>query len=347
MVGVTFLFLQDWRATLIPTLTIPVSLVGCFAVLLTLGFSANTLTLFALILAIGLVVDDAIVVVENVQRVMEEEGLAPKEAAVKAMGQVTSPIISTTLVMLAVFVPVGFIPGITGKLYQQFAVTISTSVVLSAINALTLSPALCATLLKPHQPIKRGPLAWFSRLLGKSSRTGICGHGHHGWPKRNGSRVGSLSADLRRGLVVCSTTGPQADPQTRTRGSFSSTPNCPRLPPWPAPRRDDATGFQASQGDPGGAIGVIAVSGFSLLSGSSENVGLAFAILEDWSERKPPNANWTEFCPESVPQLAARPSRPTFLPFGRPAIQGLGNTSGFNFQLQAFTDQTIRRNCRP
>ncbi|MDZ7696157.1 MAG: efflux RND transporter permease subunit [Deltaproteobacteria bacterium] len=166
VVGVTYVFLQDWRATLIPALSIPVSLVGTFAVLLILGFSANTITLFALILAIGLVVDDAIVVVENVQRVMEEEGLSPSAAAEKAMGQVTSPIISTTLVMLAVFVPVGFIPGITGQLYRQFAVTLSTSVIFSSFIALTLSPALCATLLRVHRPIQRGPLAWFSRLLG-------------------------------------------------------------------------------------------------------------------------------------------------------------------------------------
>ncbi|MDP4978439.1 MAG: efflux RND transporter permease subunit, partial [Desulfobacterales bacterium] len=143
VVGVTYLFLQDWRATLIPTLTIPVSLIGTFAVLLALGFSANTVTLFALILAIGLVVDDAIVVVENVQRIMEEEGLGPKEAAIKAMNQVVGPIIATTLVLLAVFVPVGFLPGITGELYKQFAVTLSTAVVLSALNALSLSPALC------------------------------------------------------------------------------------------------------------------------------------------------------------------------------------------------------------
>ena len=162
VVGVTYLFLQDWRATLIPALTIPVSLVGSFAILLVLGFSANTITLFALILAIGLVVDDAIVVVENVQRVMQEENLGPRDAAIKAMGQVTGPIISTTLVLLAVFVPVGFIPGITGQLYKQFAVTISTAVLLSALNALTLSPALCATFLRPPRTITRGPLAWFS-----------------------------------------------------------------------------------------------------------------------------------------------------------------------------------------
>jgi hydrophobe/amphiphile efflux-1 (HAE1) family protein len=165
VVGVTFLFLQDWRATLIPSLTIPVSLVGTFAVLLAMGYSANTLTLFALILAIGLVVDDAIVVVENVQRVMVEDRLDAKAATIKAMGQVTGPIIATTLVMMAVFVPVGFLPGITGQLYKQFAVTLTTAVLFSSMIALTLSPALCAVLLRPPHEIRRGPLALFFRFI--------------------------------------------------------------------------------------------------------------------------------------------------------------------------------------
>jgi multidrug efflux pump subunit AcrB len=219
---------------LIPTLTIPVSLVGCFAVLLVLGFSANTLTLFALILAIGLVVDDAIVVVENVQRVMEEEGLAPKEAAVKAMGQVTAPIISTTLVMLAVFVPVGFIPGITGQLYRQFAVTISTSVVLSSVCALTLSPALCATLLKSASTHQTRTPGLVQPSSGRFSKR-LCGHGRLADQKRGS--CSSLFVILAGGPGSCSTTGPPAFCPMKTRGSFSSTRNCPRLPPWPAPTR--------------------------------------------------------------------------------------------------------------
>jgi len=141
VVGVVFIFLQDWRATLIPAVTIPVSLIGTFAVLLALGYNANTISLFALIMAIGLVVDDAIIVVENVYRVMDKRKLSPKAATIRAMGQVTGPIVATTLVLLAVFVPVGFMPGITGQLYKQFAVTICTSVLISSINALTLSPA--------------------------------------------------------------------------------------------------------------------------------------------------------------------------------------------------------------
>src|SRR6202041_3256404 len=148
VVLVVFVFLQSWRATLIPLLTVPVSLVGAFAVFPLLGFSINTLSLFGLVLAIGLVVDDAIVVVEAVEHHMEH-GLSPRDASFKAMEQVSSPVIAIALILAAVFIPTAFIPGITGRLYQQFAVTIAISVIFSAFNALTLSPALCALLLKP------------------------------------------------------------------------------------------------------------------------------------------------------------------------------------------------------
>ena len=149
MVAVVFLFLQDWRATLIPTIAIPVSLIGVFAVLYVLGYSANTVDLFAIVLAITLVVDDAIVVVENVTRTLEEQPDMPvPEATERAMAEITGPVVATTLVLVAVFAPVGFVAGVTGALYRQFAVTISVSVVISAINALTLSPALCGALLR-------------------------------------------------------------------------------------------------------------------------------------------------------------------------------------------------------
>ena len=168
VVAVCYIFLQDWRAVLVPTLTIPVSIFATFAVLLALGYSLNTLTLFGLVLAIGLVVDDAIVVVERVLFLMENEKLSPKQATIKAMEQVSGAIVATTLVLLAIFVPIGFIGGITGKIYQQFAVAISTAVAFSALNALTLSPALCATMLRPLKPFQHGPLFWFSRAVDKS-----------------------------------------------------------------------------------------------------------------------------------------------------------------------------------
>ena len=148
VVAVTFLFLADWRSTLIPTLAIPVSLIGACAALYALGFSANMITLFATLLAIGVVVDDSIVVVENVQRIMAETGQEARAATRQAMREVTGPVVATTLVLLAVFVPVSFMPGITGALYTQFSVMLCVAVVLSSVNALTLSPALCALLLK-------------------------------------------------------------------------------------------------------------------------------------------------------------------------------------------------------
>ncbi len=156
VVIVVYLFLGNIRATIIPTVAVPVSLIGAFAVLLAMGFSANTVSLLAMVLAIGIVVDDAIVVVENVERVMEEEpDLTPAEATKKAMAQIAAPIIAITLVLLSVFVPVAFIPGISGTLFRQFAVTISAAMLISALNALTLSPALCAVFLRPHHGPRR------------------------------------------------------------------------------------------------------------------------------------------------------------------------------------------------
>src|SRR3954447_5927152 len=165
VVVVVFIFLGSLRATLIPAIAVPVSLVGSFAVLLVLGYSANTVSLLAMVLAIGILVDDAIVVVENVERVMEEEpGLSPSEATKKAMAEITAPIVAITLVLLSVFVPIAFIPGISGELFRQFAVTISVAMLISALNALTLSPALCAVFLRHRGPL-RGPMGWVLRRI--------------------------------------------------------------------------------------------------------------------------------------------------------------------------------------
>src|SRR5690606_17150412 len=149
---VMFLFLQSWRATIIPTIAVPVALAGACLGLWALGFSINVLTLFAMVMAIGILVDDAIVVIENVERIMSEEHLSPHDATVKAMGQITSPIIGITMVLVAVFIPMAFFPGTTGAIYRQFAATLAISIAFSAVMALTLTPALCATMLKPHSP---------------------------------------------------------------------------------------------------------------------------------------------------------------------------------------------------
>ena len=177
---VVYLFLQGWRATLIPFLAVPVSLIGVFALFPLLGFSINTLSLFGLVLAIGLVVDDAIVVVEAVEHHIDH-GMSPKEASLKAMEEVSGPVIAIALILVAVFVPTAFIPGITGRLYQQFAVTIALSTVISAFNALTLSPALSALLLRPKRPAK-GPLGWFfgwfNRWFGRATDGYVKGCSH-------------------------------------------------------------------------------------------------------------------------------------------------------------------------
>src|ERR1700741_4683436 len=177
---VVYLFLQSWRATLIPLLAVPVSLIGTFMFFPLLGFSINTLSLFGLVLAVGLVVDDAIVVVEAVEHHIEG-GLTPHDAAIRAMEEVTGPVIAIALILAAVFIPTAFIPGITGRLYQQFAVTIAVSVALSAFNALTLSPALATLLLRPKKE-SRGPLGgffrWFNRVFGRATDgyVNICKH---------------------------------------------------------------------------------------------------------------------------------------------------------------------------
>ena len=166
VVLVVFLFLGSLRATLVPTLAVPVSLIGTFIVLLAVGYSANSVSLLAIVLAIGIVVDDAIVVVENVERVMEEHPeLSPAEATKQAMREITAPIIAITLVLLSVFVPVAFVPGISGELFRQFAVAVAVAMLLSAINALTLSPALCAILLRPQHGPRRGVMGWVMRAI--------------------------------------------------------------------------------------------------------------------------------------------------------------------------------------
>ncbi|MFY9943568.1 MAG: multidrug efflux RND transporter permease subunit [Desulfobacterales bacterium] len=335
VVAVTFLFLQDWRATLIPVLTIPVSLVGTFAALLALGMTANTITLFALILAIGLVVDDAIVVVENAQRVMQEEGLGAKEAAIRAMGQVTGPIISTTLVLLAVFIPVGFMPGITGQLYKQFAVTLSTAVLLSSMNALTLSPALCAALLRPPRTIRRGPLAWFGRTL-LASRNGYVAAA--AWLVRRSLVVLGVFALVFVSAYLLFVSRPTSFLPNEDQGAFFVDI---QLPEAAALARTNLVLAQVSemiQKTPGVAD-VIAVSGFSIISGASENVGLAVVVLEPWSARKTPELRLAGLMGRVRAELAALPTANIFA-FSPPAIQGLGSTGGFDFRLQALGDQS-------
>ncbi len=334
---VNYIFLQDWRATLIPTVTIPVSLIGTFAVLLAMGYSANTISLFALIMAIGLVVDDAIVVVENVYRIMDHEKLSPKPATIKAMKQVTGPIVATTLVLLAVFVPVAFMPGITGQLYKQFAVTISVSVVISSINALTLSPALCAVLLgKPKIP-QRGPLAWFNRILAHTRKGYTAGAA---WLIRRLAVAGLIFAAVIGGAwLLGSRSHTSFLPQEDLGAFFINT----QLPEGASLERTREVMEQVTRSlaQIDGVDDVLGVSGFSLLSGIAENVGFGIAVLKPWNERKRPEQQLDAIIGQAMGRLSSITTANIFA-FAPPPIQGLGTTGGFDFRLLSLEDQPPR-----
>lgn len=335
VVAVSFVFLQQWRATLIPSLTIPVSLIGTFIVLLAVGYSANTITLLALILAIGLVVDDAILVVENVYRVMEEEGLAPAEATQRAMGQVTGPIITTTLVLLSVFVPTTFLPGITGQLFQQFAVTLSTALLLSSMVALTLSPALCATFLTPPRP-GRGPLRSFSRGLDRVRNAYGAGVA---WLLRRLLIVFAVLAVAFVAAGFLFTALPTAFLPDEDQGALFIDV---QLPDAASLERTEAVldrvGDILEATD--GVANVISVSGFSLLQGTlAPNGGLAVASLEPWSERRAA-AESVQGILASLRQAFADIPEANIAGFAPPPIPGVGATGGFDFRLQAQRGQS-------
>jgi len=339
---VNYIFLQDWRATLVPTVTIPVSLIGTFAILLALGYNANTLSLFALIMAIGLVVDDAIVVVENVYRVMDKRKLSAKPATIHAMGQVTGPIIATTLVLLAVFVPVGFMPGITGRLYKQFAVTICTAVVISAINALTLSPALCAVLLKTPKIPQHGPLAWFNRALEASRNMYVAGAA---WLIRRLVVALLLFVSVLGAAWFLFNHSPTSFLPQEDQGAFFINI---QLPEGASLARTDKILERATRAlqDIDGVESSLGVSGFSLLSGMAENVGFGIIILKPWDKRTRPHQQLGAIVGQAQARLAAISSANIFA-FAPPPIRGLGTTGGFDFRLQALEDQPPGRSPRP
>ena len=339
VVAVVFIFLQDWRATLIPTIAIPVSLIGVFAILYLLGYSANTVDLFAIVLAITLVVDDSIVVVENVSRHLEENPKRPvAEATEQAMREITAPVIATTLVLVAVFAPVGFIAGIVGALYRQFAVTISVSLVISAINALTLSPALCGLILRPPRKARFFGFRWFNS-------------GFEFVRDRYGHVVGFLSRRLLLAgagivavfvaayLVLGST--PSAFLPGEDQGYFFTSV---QMPNGASLDRTEAVVRQVGNillKTPGVAD-VMEINGFDLVSGADEsNAATIFVIMKPFSQR---NAS------ESVFAVMAR-LRPVFnaipaaeiVPFNPPSIPGISATGGINYVLEARAGQSYQQ----
>ncbi|SDB24340.1 efflux RND transporter permease subunit [Bauldia litoralis] len=329
VVLVVFVFLQDWRSTLIPAIAIPVSLITTFAALAVLGFTINTVSLFGLILAIGIVVDDAIIVVENVQRHMDD-GLDPKAATRKAMAEVTGPVIATTLVLLAVFVPIAFTPGLTGRLFVQFAATIAFAVGFSSINALTLSPALCATILRPSKAARRGPLAWFEKGL-DVSRNGYIRIVRRLLRATVVTVVAFLGFAVATGWLASSIPTGFLPPEDR--GAFFVDI---KLPDGAALSRTSAVIAEVEEilSATPGVANVLSVGGYSILSGAvSPNSAFAIAILEPWDERTTPETGLRGILMSAAPKLLAMPDA-TVRPFNPPPIPGLGATGGFEFVLQ-------------
>lgn len=329
VIAVIYIFLQDWRATLIPLVTIPVSLIGTLAGLKMLGYSINMITLFGLILAIGIVVDDAIVVIENVQRLIAE-GMPRREAAIKTMQQVTGPIIATTLVLFAVFVPAGFIPGITGELYRQFAVTVSLAVAISSLNALTLSPALCAALLKgaTTKPglILRGFNQGYERLVS-------------GYKKTITLLVRHITPVMLVFFVIIGAVYwafqylPSAFLPNEDRGYFFVNIQLPQGAALPRTQRVTQKLGDTLAEIPG-IEHVIGVSGLNIQTmTNSSSSGFAIAILAPWSKRKSDELQLNAIL-NRVQQYAATVQQANLFAFNPPAISGLGITGGFEYQLQ-------------
>ena len=332
---VVYLFLQSWRAALIPFAAVPVSLIGAFAGIYALGYSINTLTLFGMVLAIGIVVDDAIVVLENVERIMREEGLAPREAAIKAMREVTGPIIAIVLTLTAVFVPIAFLGGLTGELYRQFAVTIAISVIISGLVALTLSPALAALLLRPHEPPNRFFAAfnrWFTRMTHRYSdgvvwmlRRGVIGMVLYGgmvllaiglW------RVtpGSLVPDEDQGFYISAVILPDGATLERTDKVVSEV-------------------VQAIRSNPNNED-IVAFTGFDFIGGGfRNNAATIFVTQKHWDERK---VTAQQLVGELFMKTAGI-KEALVLAFNPPPIFGLGTAGGFEFYIQNRGDGGAKR----
>ncbi|MQA19180.1 efflux RND transporter permease subunit [Rugamonas rivuli] len=331
---VMYLFLQNFRATLIPTMAVPVVLLGTFAILSALGYSINTLTMFAVVLAIGLLVDDAIVVVENVERVMTEEGLSPIEATRKSMGQISGALVGIAMVLSAVFVPMAFFSGSTGVIYRQFSITIVSAMVLSVVVAMVFTPALCATLLKPvakgHTAINTGFFGWFNRSFERSSVK------YQGW-------VGALLNRSGRSLLMYALLlGVLAFVFVRLPTSFLPEEDQGvlfsqiQLPTGATQQRTLKVIEKVEQHflneEKDSVASVFAVAGFSF-SGNGQNTGIAFVRMKDWAERKSAGQRVNAIVGRAMGSFSQIKDAMVFA-FAPPAVLELGNASGFDLQLQ-------------
>ncbi|MHA6195079.1 multidrug efflux RND transporter permease subunit [Pseudomonas wadenswilerensis] len=328
---VMLLFLQNIRYTLIPTLVVPVALMGTFAAMLALGFSINVLTLFGMVLAIGILVDDAIVVVENVERIMMEEGLSPKAATRKAMGQISGAIVGITVVLVAVFLPMAFMSGSVGVIYQQFSMSMAVSILFSAFLALSLTPALCATLLKPvakgehHE--RRGLYGWFNRRFEAMS------NGYQRWVIHAIARSGRyllLYALLFGALVMSFSQLPSSFLPTEDQGY---TITDVQLPPGASRERTEgvAAQIEAHNAAEPGVGNTTVILGFSF-SGNGQNAALVFTTLKDWSERAADDA--AAAIAERATMAFSQFKNAIAYSVLPPPVDGLGTSTGFEFRLQ-------------
>ena len=331
---VMYLFLQNFRATLIPTIAVPVVLLGTFGVLAVFGYSINTLTMFAMVLAIGLLVDDAIVVVENVERVMSEEGLEPKAAARQSMEQISGALVGIALVLAAVFIPMAFFSGSSGVIYRQFSITIVSAMTLSVLVAMILTPALCATLLKPlgvnHGQERRGFFGWFNRVFDRGSNRyqGVVGHMLvRPWRYMIGYGVIVLLVMLGFSKL------PVGFLPDEDQGTLFALI---QLPPGATEKRTDEVLRQVEQhfmvDEKDAVSGVFTVSGFSF-AGSGQNIGLAFVKLRPWNERSDESLTVTQVTARAW-QAFSGIRDALIVPFAPPAVSELGNATGFDLMLQ-------------
>ncbi|WP_338765243.1 efflux RND transporter permease subunit [Massilia sp. METH4] len=331
---VMYLFLQNFRATLIPTMAVPVVLLGTFAVLSSLGYSINTLTMFAMVLAIGLLVDDAIVVVENVERVMTEEGLSPKEATKKSMGQISGALVGIAMVLSAVFVPMAFFGGSTGVIYRQFSITIVSAMVLSVLVAMIFTPALCATILKPvekgHHLTNRGFFGWFNRTFEKSTDKyqGVVA----GMIRRRAPSMLMYAVLLAVLAVVFMRLPTSFLPEEDQGVLFSQI----QLPTGATQERTLKTIEKVEnyflEQEKANVASVFAVAGFSF-GGNGQNTGIAFVRMKDWSERQGAENKVGAIAGRAMGALMQLRDSMVFA-FAPPAVLELGNASGFDLQLQ-------------
>lgn len=335
VVVVMFVFLQNWRATLIPAIAVPVVLLGTFGVLEVFGYSINTLTMFGMVLSIGLLVDDAIVVVENVERIMREEKLSAVEATEKSMREITSALIGIATVLSAVFLPMAFFGGSTGVIYRQFSITIVSSMVLSVIVALTLTPALCASLLKPHaESHGHGFFGWFNTTFDslieryKGNVNAVIAR-----PIRWMFVYGSIAAVMAFLILRLPTGFLPSEDQGNSMVQFS-------LPEGASFKRSDAVAREIERyflnEESNNTEAIFTISGFSF-SGSGQNAGMAFVALKDWDQR-PGVYNRADTISSRATMNLSRVRDAQIFSLNPPAIQGLGQSNGFNFQLQALSD---------